>query len=77
MSFFFFFFLSNFQDSLNVVFESALSFVEDQRVTPLLDFQERVSGQLGIGLQKDSELKAIFDYQLIRLKEVFFLQLSE
>ncbi len=56
-------------DPTNVVYESAYTFLGDDRIKPLLDFQEMIPAHLGFGLQKDSEFKALFDHHFVRLKQ--------
>lgn len=45
------------------------SYLNDERFHVVMDFQERIVSSLGIGLQKDSEFKAIFDYHIDKIKE--------
>ncbi len=60
-------------DRRNVAFESTYSFLAEDRLKPLLHFREKMVGQLGFGLRKDSEFKEVFDYHLIRIKQVGFV----
>ncbi len=50
-------------------FESAIDFVKYDHVTSLLDFDGRINAVIGIGLQKNSELKAAFDFHIINMKQ--------
>ncbi len=55
-------------------FESIIDFIQYEHVTPLLDFDGGINAAIGIGLQKNSELKAAFDYHIIQMRQSGLLQ---
>ncbi len=61
------------KDSKLAFFESAIDFLPYKDVTSLLDFDGRIQAVIGIGLQKNSELKAAFDYHIIHMRETGLL----
>ncbi len=61
------------QSGRNVIFEAIYPFLGSQDLKVLMDFQERLTTQLGFGLQKDSELKALFDYHILKMRSTGFL----
>ncbi len=58
------------KDPKSVAYDNYLTFIHDSdRLTPLMDFSEVAHGQQGFGLQKDSELKEVLSYYLLKMME--------
>ncbi len=50
-----------------VLYSSFLDSMESPEVVPVVDFEERVPSQMTIGLQKDSELLELFNYNILKM----------
>ena len=57
------------EDPKNVIFQSMFVFINDTRIKSLVNFEEKAIVHGGIGLQKDSEFKNVFDYHIIKMKQ--------
>ncbi len=57
----------------SVIYESIYPFLGHGDLRVLMGFQDKITTQVGIGLQKDSELKDLFDYHIVKLRETGFM----
>ncbi len=55
------------------IYEPVFAYANRKEVKVLHEFREKMTSYVGFGLQKDSELKSVFDYHLIRLRESGFM----
>ncbi len=53
----------------SLAYTSYLPFVGDDRFKSVIGFDEVIVFQLGFGLQKDSELRGLFDHELLKMRE--------
>ncbi len=57
----------------NVIFEAIYAFLGEEDLKVVMDFEEKLTTQLGFGLKKDSELKALFNYHIVKMRSTGFL----